>query len=374
MEAIRTPTQHGYLVLADISGYTPFMAGTELEHSHEIMSELLELIVSRLTPVLTLADLEGDAVFAFAPEARLLRGETLLELVEATYVAFKERLKNVRRNTTCECRACLTAHTLDLKFIVHYGEYLARRAAGGYELTSLDANLVRQRLLKNAVSETGWHGYVVFTERCMARMRVRPEGGRAQTAAYEHMGEVGTYSLDLQARYQELAEARRVFVGPDEADFVFTHDFPAPPPVVWEWLNEPEKRMRWQRGRTWRVGLRPGGRTGPGARNHCAHSAGQLLETILDWRPFDYFTIETAQSPLVLTATLRLEPLPAGGGTRVQTCFRAQRPRLGPFTRPLIKMAVEAMRLPKAYGALARLIAAETPREEEAPTSSSAAR
>jgi hypothetical protein len=37
-----TAPQHGYLVIADISGYTSFVAGTELEHSHEILSDLLE--------------------------------------------------------------------------------------------------------------------------------------------------------------------------------------------------------------------------------------------------------------------------------------------------------------------------------------------
>ena len=33
-------TQHGYLVIADISGYTSFLAGTELEHSQEILADL----------------------------------------------------------------------------------------------------------------------------------------------------------------------------------------------------------------------------------------------------------------------------------------------------------------------------------------------
>lgn len=35
-----TSTQHGYLVIADISGYTSFMAKTELEHSQEILAKL----------------------------------------------------------------------------------------------------------------------------------------------------------------------------------------------------------------------------------------------------------------------------------------------------------------------------------------------
>ena len=37
--------QHGYLVLADISGYTAYLAGVELDHAHEILSDLLETIV-----------------------------------------------------------------------------------------------------------------------------------------------------------------------------------------------------------------------------------------------------------------------------------------------------------------------------------------
>ena len=59
-------TQHGYLVIADISGYTSFVAKTELEHSHEILSELLGLLVEKIKPLMILSKLEGDAVFACA--------------------------------------------------------------------------------------------------------------------------------------------------------------------------------------------------------------------------------------------------------------------------------------------------------------------
>src|SRR3990172_11805920 len=119
-------TQHGYLVLADISGYTSFVAATELEHAHELLTELLELILSRFMPTLTLSKLEGDGVFAYVPEAKLRRGETLLELIEATYVAFRDRREAVRRRTTCDCNACRAIPTLDLKFIAHHGDYIAQ--------------------------------------------------------------------------------------------------------------------------------------------------------------------------------------------------------------------------------------------------------
>jgi hypothetical protein len=45
--------QQGYLLLADISGYTAFLTGTELEHSHAIIRELTKLIRERLAPYLT---------------------------------------------------------------------------------------------------------------------------------------------------------------------------------------------------------------------------------------------------------------------------------------------------------------------------------
>lgn len=58
-----TNTRHGYLVIADISGYTSFVARTELEHSQEILTELLELLMARFQPLMTISKLEGEAVF-----------------------------------------------------------------------------------------------------------------------------------------------------------------------------------------------------------------------------------------------------------------------------------------------------------------------
>ena len=115
-----TKTQHGYLILADVSGYSTFVIQSELEHAHDILSELLELILKRITTIFTLSKLEGDAIFTYAPEEKLKRGETLLELIESTYAAFKDQQEAIRRRTTCQCNACRNVPSLDLKFMVHY--------------------------------------------------------------------------------------------------------------------------------------------------------------------------------------------------------------------------------------------------------------
>src|SRR5260221_2999853 len=220
-----TRIEQGYLVLADISGYTSFLASTELDHAHEILTELLTLIVNTFTPVLTLSKLEGDAVFAFAPSSRMARGETVLELVEATYLAFRSRVESMHRRTTCTCEACRAIPRLDLKFITHYGEFILQDPIAGLrELVGSDVNLAH-RLMKNHISEaTGWKAYALFTERTLNMMHVQPDGMHLEVESYEHLGDVQTHSLNLQKRFDELSAARHIVITPDSADVTITLD------------------------------------------------------------------------------------------------------------------------------------------------------
>ncbi len=89
--------EKGYLLIADISGFTLFVAGSELDHSQAILGDIFKLIVRNLTPALTIAEIEGDAVFAYAPSKRLPRGETLLEIIDRTYVDFRDKRASGRR-------------------------------------------------------------------------------------------------------------------------------------------------------------------------------------------------------------------------------------------------------------------------------------
>jgi hypothetical protein len=306
-------TQTGYLVLADISGYTSFLASTELEHAHEVMTDLLELIVNKFKPVLILSKLEGDAVFAYTPESKVPRGETLLEIIESTYVAFKDRVEVIHKRTTCMCNACRAIPTLDLKFISHYGSYIIQTVAGGSELVGPDVILIH-RLLKNHVSETsGWRAYALFTEQTLKKINVWPESMHQQIENYEHVGDIQTHSINMHTRYKELVDARRVFISKEEADATISYDFSFPQPIIWEWLNDPFKRSLWNVGTNWSTVLKPGGRTQSGAVNHCAHGKSVTVENILDWRPFDYFTVEYPGFKTRVTEQL----IPTSNGTRL---------------------------------------------------------
>ena len=321
-------TQHGYLLLADISGYTSYVAATELTHSQEILTELLELIIERFRPILTISKIEGDAIFAYAVEMKIPRGEIILELIESTYVAFRGRRDAAHRRTTCTCNACRNIPSLDLKFIAHHGEFFVQNIAGTKELVGSDVNLIH-RLLKNHISEsTGWRAYALFTEQSLSHLNTQPEGLFECAESYEHLGEVRTLSMDLHARYKELMDARHVVVAPEEAHHVFECDYNAPPEILWEWFNDPHKRSQWMTSEIVPV-LRVGGRSrAVGARNHCVHGKNQVtVEDVLDMRPYDYFTVShTPQgSSATLFLTFEFQPIDSDK-THFRLLFKARVP------------------------------------------------
>ena len=63
----------GYLVLADISGYTRYLSSSEIDRGPAIAADLLEVVVGGLRPVVKLAKLEGDAAFFAGPGGRRTR-------------------------------------------------------------------------------------------------------------------------------------------------------------------------------------------------------------------------------------------------------------------------------------------------------------
>jgi hypothetical protein len=197
-------TQTGYLVLADISGYTSFVAKTEIEHAEKAISILLEDIIEKLDDVLTIIKLEGDAVFAYVPEEQMSNCNIMLELLDNTYFNFRDSAKALYSQATCLCKACQAIPTLDLKFFVHHGEYIIQKVAGITDLMGNDVTLIH-RLAKNHVSEsTGWNGYVLFTGNCLENMQADKKPFIQQAETYEHLGDVETYVMDMHVRYEEV--------------------------------------------------------------------------------------------------------------------------------------------------------------------------
>jgi hypothetical protein len=308
--------EQGFLVLADVSGYTGFLAGIELEHANGILTDLIQQMLDGLSPPLELAAVEGDAVFVHGPEDVVTRGETLLEVIESTYAGFRRRREVMAARTTCECAACRRIDTLDLKFVTHFGGFAWQELAGTRTPVGSDVNLAH-RLLKNGVAEeTGWQAYALFTGPALDRLGVDPHGMHRRTEEYEHLGPVATASFDLDERFRAVREAN-VAVEPVESHWSAALGLPASPAIVWEWLNDPVKRSRWVGDRTVEAELPAGGRTGPGAVYHCQHGNAVVDHTIVDWHPFSSFS-EEVRPRRGARALLYWRLDPAEGGTRLR--------------------------------------------------------
>jgi class 3 adenylate cyclase len=163
-------------LLADITGYTSFLDNVRLAHeddafadgqipdAYAMMSSFLEGIASVIDPPFNVVKFEGDAAFAVAPDDITPRGAPMLDLIRRCYQDFVDRRSAAGIIWTCTCNACSRRETLDLKFVVHHGEYFVQAVADQIEVVGPDVNIAH-RLLKNAAAElVGSLGYSLFTD------------------------------------------------------------------------------------------------------------------------------------------------------------------------------------------------------------------
>jgi uncharacterized protein YndB with AHSA1/START domain len=305
-------------LIADISGYTGYLADVELDHAQDILADLVGAVVTALRPNFRLAKLEGDAAFTYMLAAKI-DGSMLLDTIERCYFGFRRRRRDVRQATSCECNACVRIPDLDLKFVAHHGEAIIQKVAGRQELLGSDV-IVVHRLLKNEVVEKlGIHAYALISQACIDASDIDPAalGMREHTETYDRIGDVPAWAHDLEGRWNEEEARGRIRVSADEAILDLSIATSVPPQVAWEFLTKPGQRMLWQPWVT-EVAIEgaTGGRRGLGSANHCMHGKDAVIEEILDWRPYDYVTdrtiLETPSGPVKVLHTIELEPVTSG--------------------------------------------------------------
>jgi uncharacterized protein YndB with AHSA1/START domain len=323
-------TEPACLALADISGYTSYLAGSELDHAQDVLEDLTEAVVRALTPPMKLSKIEGDAVFVYMPGSRI-DASMLLDTFDAAYFAFRRRQEAIDRATQCDCNACVLIPRLDLKFVAHHGQFGRQHIGGGEELSGSDVILVHRLLKNRAVEVIGHAGYALYTDAVVAAMGVDPAAlhMRRHAEEVEDMGTVEGWIQDLHERWAEERERRRVRVSREEAADVTTYELPAPRALAWSYMTEPGRRAAWDPGIKRVDEATTGGRRGMGTRNHCVHGKDVVLEEILDWRPYDYYTTEVKPPvPMLKPIRMMFELEDTPDGTRV-TQYTRHEPGFG---------------------------------------------
>ena len=332
------------LVIADISGYTSYLAGVELDHAQDILADLTDAVVRALRPTFRLAKLEGDAAFAYVV-TDVIDGSILQDTIEHCYVAFRRRLRDIGQASQCDCNACTYIPKLDLKFVVHHGLIARQRMAGREELVGRDV-IVVHRLLKNSVeTELGIGAYVLYTDECLRVMGVADPADAGlvpHRETYDVVGEVSGWVRDLEAVWRESEAASALVVGAEQAAWTTSFTFDGPPAITWEWITSPARRLQWQIGVDAVNEDSASGRRGVGTTNHCVHGRDAIVEEVLAWHPPEILTTRF-QMPMPgipkLIRTEHFEATPDGAHTvftvRVQrpssTKDRAKLEEMGPF-------------------------------------------
>lgn len=277
----------GFLVLADLTGYTAYLSGSEIEHAPTIAGDLLETIVGRLEPPFRLAKFEGDAAFLFVEDGRA-DGSLLLDAIEAAYIAFRRRLRSIDQATTCECNSCRLAPRLDLKLFVHHGAFVRGRIAGRDELAGPDVILAHRLLKGTGAAGARGNGFALFTAPAVDALGLDPAalGLRAGDESIEHLGRVDTFTMDLEGRWQAEGEVHRLEIVDADIAFDIETSLDAEPSVVWAYLTSPSLRTRWE-GPIAIAESTTGGRRGVGTTAQCVTGRLATLEEIVDWQPYD---------------------------------------------------------------------------------------
>ena len=148
-------TTQGILLVSDISGYTDFVRQhtRSASHARQITVRLLKAIVSASSPPLSVAELEGDAVFFYAlgsEEEVPGLAKQVKDQIPRLFRAFAKELKVLSSGPKCSCDACAGIGALRLKQVVHAGEVAVEKIGRFEKLFGL-AVIIVHRMLKNSV-------------------------------------------------------------------------------------------------------------------------------------------------------------------------------------------------------------------------------
>jgi len=305
------PQTTGYIAIADISGYTAFVADTEIEHSREILAELLEVTSRELERHLRLSRIQGDALICVGEE------DEVIPCLEDAFLSFHRRVRAMVAATTCPCNACRSVPNLTLKFVAQHGTYSTVSVRGTVDLVGSDVNIAF-RLLKNHVPS---HEYILATNSVLERLPALARERFVPISEDYDLGhvEAGYRDLhDLRGRaYQQLTQR----VTPRDADFTLTATLDAPPADVYAELVKPSTMQRVAGAPN--ITLKSGARgTLANAAYHCEHGANRksIFEVIRDDPPRELTMWMYGDGPEAY-ATYTFEPLGADR-TRLRLALR----------------------------------------------------
>lgn len=325
--------------MADISGYSVFLKESELEHARDTLASLIEVLVDGTRPPLLVSKLEGDAVLSYSPDSAFLKGQTLIAMIESTYVAFRRAINLMVLNNSCGCQACTNVSTLDLKFFVHHGLFAIQSIGDRKELFGNDVVLTH-RLLKNTITaDTGVRAYTAYTETAMTHLGSELNKGMTSVDLdYEDVGPVSVSVQDMHPVWEARRDESIVELAPEETLTQIAMNIDVPREVVWDYLSDVGfRRILAGSDRQETVDL-INGRIDEGSTFQCYHGEQMTSQLILEWRPFERIVtrdrIPNMGGVVQVLSVIELD----ADGSQTRLTFKA-----GGLTGPAVRRRVAAV-------------------------------
>ena len=189
----------GLLFIPDISGFSRFVAETEIDHSRLIIQELLEILINANNIGLEISEIEGDAIlfykFGAPPDLK-----EIYRQVEKMFIEFHRSIIAYEQRRYCQCQACMSAINLTLKVVTHYGEFTGYNVKNFNKLIGKDI-IVAHQLLKNDIEK---HEYWLITQNLL------PEGKPLDLTSWMKWDKSSkqTESGEVAFQYTQLSQLR----------------------------------------------------------------------------------------------------------------------------------------------------------------------
>ena len=286
----------GYLIVADISGYTRFLAETELSHANGIIKDLFSSIVPLFDRTVKISKFMGDAVFAHANNTAIEKSQYMIDFAKTVYNAFANKKDIIYMNTTCECNACKYMKDLDLKIFLHHGEYINQNFNGTDDLAGSDVNTIF-RLMKNSVVEnTGIESYLLITRSALQAMDLEANFSNKtfMSEDYDHIGEVYFVVENLGEYWKQHNQIKKHYV--ENSDTLLFDELSievdVPSDIAFLLYTRPDFRSKVLFSDKIDIFNESSSTQSAGTILHCHHGEEVYKMEITDWNPGRYVSLK----------------------------------------------------------------------------------
>ena len=290
--------EKGFLVVADISGYTRFLAETELEHANGIVKDLFDSMLPTFKNSVTISKFMGDAIFGHAENIAYEKSQFMIDFAKRVYNNFSDKKDIIKINTDCTCNACKHMDELDLKIFIHHGQYMVQKINDSEELLGSDVNTIFRLMKNNVVQETGIEAYLLVTESAVKAMELEFDSASDLSGSekYEHVGEINYLIENLFDNWQESKKTVKYFIKEDDPLLFdeLSKEFCVNADIAFLMYTKPEWRKVNLHADKIEMFNTKGSKQGPGSSFHCHHGDEVSKIEITDWNPGQYISLKIA--------------------------------------------------------------------------------